>query len=243
MNQATTGKDPEPLSMAKILEGTGLLNSSKTLRTFFKVTFQTEALFDAQITWLKKMLPKWENLLIKKSGTTTIHNVGIRLDDSGKTEYDRAKLIACLWIDGVINGDAIKYPRMKKMLSGQIKKFLAEEIMKKFPPPFDYKHPNFAAGVHCSFSVQHREYNKHWKGSEIKILNDSRFYDKLNDFLAANGFEALSYSTPKKKSDAFKFSVEIKREIIWSDYKNFHNELRKFFLKNLLTNLAVYNEN
>jgi hypothetical protein len=250
MHQEKTGKDPEPLSLTKILEGTGLLSPSQNYSTYFTVTFQTEAVFNAQIVWLKKMLPQWIGLLIEKAGVhLAIGNPnnaplteGFGLIDSGKTEYHRAKIVAHLRINGELNREAIKYPPTRRMLDGQIKKLLYEEIRTKFPPPFNYNNPNFAASVHCSFYVRPRDYTTLWEESEVRIFNDSRFYDKLNNFLAGKGFETLSYSAPEKTYNILKFIVKIKKEIICRDYYDFENQLQEFFIENLSRNALLRTE-
>jgi hypothetical protein len=125
------------------------------------------------------------------------------------------------------------------MLDGQIKKLLYEEIRTKFPPPFDYKNPNFASGVDCTFCVYQSGLNTHWKEKETQIIKSGEFYKKLGGLLVGKGFELLSYSAPEKKSDAMEFRVKIKKEIICSDYYDFENELREFFIENQLRDVLI----
>jgi len=247
MNQATTGKDPEPLSMAKILEGTGLLSPSPISSTYFTVTVHADAVFKAQVAWVKKMLPKWGELLEKKSGTHLavtdlsgkFPDERIEFDDDYKTnggEFHNVRLIAHLWIKGAINNQTAAHPRMRRMLAGQIKKVLYEEIMANFPPPFNYKNPGYAAGVKCIFSLRNGYNPSWWTKKEMEKINDKQFYKQLDPIFSNKGAELIQFSAPQKRTGTIILSFKFKTDTTYADVRKLEKNVLEFFEKKPVRN-------
>ena len=242
-------KEPKPLVMAEILNGTGLLDSSSFAVTSFTATITTGAVYNAQVAWLKKKLPLWGDLLATKSGTHPFNPLiysnerrSIGLIDSGKIEDQRAKLVAHLWISGGINTEAIKHLGLRNMLAGQIKKVLATDIVLDFPPPFDYRAPSFAAGVGCSFFVRSFRKDNLWLANEIALSNTPKFRDQLASFLAGRSAELYGYSPLRGDSDSISLDCKFVSDITRPVFSDFKDCLWEFLRNNLSREVDVYDE-
>jgi hypothetical protein len=221
-------KEPGPLLMRDVLQGLGIYDPH--ISTIFTVTIPTGARYDAQVEWLRKQLPYWRELLLRKSGAnavdTTENGKEFEVSDTGSLgQNERAKLIARLWIPGGINKELIGHERMRTVLPGQLKKILAEEIMENFPPPFEIKNPSFAADCECTFFIKVRRPFYRWEESELLLARNGTYRRLIGDFLGKEKANITTYKSPEDQYDPISFGCYFHDDLSANDFNSFKKRL------------------
>ncbi len=116
--------------------------------TLFKWTLELYSMNNGRIAWIRKRVAEWVEVINQKSGATLVeHEFKGRRFQVG--EHKLWEVEFEFVIPGALNLAAL-HPAMAKHFSGFFKKFLAEEIFRRFPLSFKDLRPYeipFAAGI------------------------------------------------------------------------------------------------
>jgi hypothetical protein len=135
------GPRPEarkPIEMEKLLKGLENIYEPD-LGTTVKITHPTNCYLNGHKAWLKERMPIWVKQLNFYSGGKVL-----------SWSINRSRATAGFQIDlemffpGSIHRTKL-HPKTAEMLSGQIRKLIAMEVISEYPPPFDVREPVFAA--------------------------------------------------------------------------------------------------
>jgi hypothetical protein len=125
-----------PLELRELLKGfdSSIFSPSKTI--IFK---RTENLFEknyGQVAWIKKQILEWVSLVNLQSGTKVVRYKFFKGHQNWQKIRSREwKITFEFEIPGTVNFDRL-HQALSKKISKFFKKFLAEELLLRFPLPF-----------------------------------------------------------------------------------------------------------
>lgn len=234
MNQPAakaTETESKPLVLAEIMAGMDNLYDSAG-STRFTVTQECKPECRAQAVWLAQQMPQWVALLNENSGAiVTSYRVkyDVKKYGSGQSYIDSA-LIVDLELPGGLKLENIEDEEFRQVQSGQIRKLLAERVLKNFPPPFEYWS---GIGLALNWPVTYRlnriSSQRQCETELFKKIDPQKLRQDLREFLQGLGAELIAYEAGDEIcQDWWKLVVKWP-EVVNDGIKEFWEPVRQFF--------------
>ena len=196
-------KAVETISMEKVLGGLGLLNPRHA--TEFDVSLKTGAATPGHVAWVQKMLPSWEDFLNTNSGARVISS----------TVNVEGKIVVRMVIKGGVCTDRITDADIGKMIPGQVRKILAEKILRDFPVTFEARYPYFCAEVTDTYFVFPGRDGVSWTEERLEEMRKEKTKEIIEEVLTAFKAKLFKICIPGK---AGKYFIEPCKIIVtWED--------------------------
>ncbi|NTW27357.1 MAG: hypothetical protein HGA36_03465 [Candidatus Moranbacteria bacterium] len=128
----------KPIALKKLLLGLENIYEPD-LGTTVKISCETKCFLNGHRAWLRKMMPTWIKQLNFYSGGNVLSWSISKSKTTGGFQVDLE-----MFFQGAMNNKKM-HPKTAAMLSGQMRKLIAMEVIKAYPPPFNVREPIFAA--------------------------------------------------------------------------------------------------
>ena len=223
--EGTKPETRKPIALKDLLLGIEAIHNPN-LGIIVKVSCDTRCYLNGHRAWLKLMMPTWvKQLNFYSGGNVMIWHIGKNRSD----RYFQINLE--IFFNGAIDKHKL-HPKIAEMLSGQIRKIMAMQILEKYPPPFDTNEPFFIANTPDLISIKLSNAEDSKIKEFLRAMEDNSGKIAINKVLENHGARFINFFKKSGRNTFMEYGIIIK----WNKDLNrkeraefFYNEIMPFF--------------